>query len=82
MRHWREEAYSCVVVDIDYAERACTKTTLDQLVIDASVGAVEGSSELVVHQVLPRDGQAENVQAVVLDEVLHLAVVASAYRMA
>ena len=62
-----------VVVDVDNAEScAGGQAVLDLLVVDSPVGGAEGAADLVVDEELPADGDAEGVEAVVLDEVVHL----------
>jgi hypothetical protein len=62
-----------VVVDVDNAERSAGgQAVLDLLVVDGPVGGAEGAADLVVDEELPADGDAEGVEAVVLDEVVHL----------
>jgi hypothetical protein len=60
-------------VDVDNAERSAGgQAVLDLLVVDGPVGGAEGAADLVVDEELPADGDAEGVEAVVLDEVVHL----------
>lgn len=62
-----------VVVDVDNAKSsACGQAVLDLLVVDGPVGGAEGAADLVVDEELPADGDTEGVEAVVLDEVVHL----------
>lgn len=62
-----------VVVDVNNAESsACGQAVLDLLVVDSPVGGAESAADLVVDEELPADGDAEGVEAVVLDEVVHL----------
>lgn len=62
-----------VVVDVDNAEgSAGGQAVLDLLVVDSPVGGAEGAADLVVDEELPADGDTEGVEAIVLDEVVHL----------
>ena len=62
-----------VVVDVDNAEgSAGGQAVLDLLIVDGPVGGAEGAADLVVDEELPADGDTEGVEAVVLDEVVHL----------
>ena len=62
-----------VVVDVDNAESgAGGQAVLDLLIVDGPVGGAEGTADLVVDEELPADGDTEGVEAVVLDEVVHL----------
>lgn len=62
-----------VVVEVDNAEGgAGIQAALDLLVVGGPVGRVKGATDLVVDKVLPANGDTESVEAVVVDEVLHL----------
>ena len=62
-----------VVVDVDNAERSAGgQAVLDLFVVDGPVGGAEGAADLVVDEELPANGDTEGVEAVVLDEVVHL----------
>lgn len=51
---------------------ASANAALDQLVVCGQVGWIQCSSKLVVDEELPRDGKSEGVQAIIIDEMLHL----------
>lgn len=60
---------------MDVDDTLCTTDTpaaLNQLVILSKVVRIQGSSQLVVDQVLPANRQTEEVHAQVIVEVLHL----------
>lgn len=60
-------------MDVDNAESSAGgQAVLDLLVVDSPVGGAEGTANLVVDEELPADGDTEGVEAVVLDEVVHL----------
>lgn len=60
-------------MDVDNAEgSAGGQAVLDLLVVDSPVSGAEGTADLVVDEELPADGDTEGVEAVVLDEVVHL----------
>jgi hypothetical protein len=48
------------------------QAALDELVVGREVGRVKVATKVVVEKELPSDGQSESVQAIVVDEVLHL----------
>jgi hypothetical protein len=60
-------------VEVDDAESSAgVQAALDLLIEDSPVGRAEGTADSVVDEVLPADGDTESVEAIVLDEVLHL----------
>lgn len=61
-----------VVVQVDDALGAGIQARLHQRIVLGEICGVEVDAELVVRQVLPCDGQAEDVQSEVVPEVLHL----------
>lgn len=64
---------SAVVVHIDNAHlRGCLQACLNQIVVGREVVRIEGAAEIVVDEILPRDGKAEDVESVIVGEVLHL----------
>lgn len=60
-------------MNINNAVRACLQASLHQQVVRAKILSVESPAEVVIDQVLPGDGQAENVEFVFGGEVNHLA---------
>ncbi len=66
-------------MNIDNAMRARLQARLHQSVVLAKVARVQGAPEDIVDEVLPGDGESEDVEAVVLCKVRHLgrAVVAA-----
>jgi hypothetical protein len=64
---------AAIVVEVDDAESSAgVQAALDLLIEDSPVGRAEGTADSVVDEVLPADGDTESVEAIVLDEVLHL----------
>ena len=61
-----------VIVDINYAMRACRQAGLHQLVVLSEIRGVERAAELVVDEILPCYGEPEDVKFVVHGEVVHL----------
>ena len=62
-----------VVVDVNDAKRSTgVQTSLDLSVVRGPIVGVERATKVVVEEVLPSDRNAEGVQAVVFDKVLHL----------
>lgn len=61
-----------IVVDVDDAH-GCTgiQATLNLFVIGGPVVRIERAAD-TVHKVLPADGNSESVEAIVVNEVLHL----------
>ena len=62
-----------IVVQVDDARRAGVQARLDERVVLDEVVFVEVAADDLVREELPADGQAEHVEAVVVDKVLHLA---------
>lgn len=63
---------AAVVVEVDDTQcSAGIQAALDLLVVGGPVVGVEGAAD-AVDEVLPTDGDTEGVEAVVVDEVLHL----------
>jgi hypothetical protein len=62
-----------IIMNIDNAMRASLQTSLHQDVILGEIRRVKSPTELVVDQVLPGDGQPEDVEFVFSGEVGHLA---------
>lgn len=62
-----------IVVDV-YDTEGCAgiQTALDQGVVVGEVCRVQGTAEVVVHEVLPGDWETEGVEAILLHEVIHL----------
>lgn len=63
---------SCFFHSQDSHLHSKIQTTLHQLIVFPEVGRVEISANNVVGEILPADGQAENIHAIILFEVLHL----------
>lgn len=62
-----------IVVDIDDTHlRSCLQAALDKSVVGGKVGRVQRAAEIAVEQILPTDWQAEDIQAIVVDKMLHL----------
>lgn len=61
------------LLDVDDAACAGGEAGLHELVVLVGFGGVKGAADLVVDEPLPGDGQAENVELVVIDKVRHLA---------
>ena len=61
-----------VVVDVENAFSASGNACLHELVVSAEEGLVEWAAEVVVEEILPADGEAEDVKMVVAGEMLHL----------
>ena len=59
-------------MDVDDAAGSGSQACLDQSVVFGKVGLIQGSGEDVVREELPADGETEDVEAIVVDEVLHL----------
>ena len=57
---------------INDAVGACGQATLNQLIVLASIVAIQGAAKLVVDKVLPADWKPKDVHTQVLGEVLHL----------
>ena len=73
---------SGVVVHIHQTQRgAGVHTTLDELVVVVEVALVKRSTELIIDKVLPRNWQAECVETIRLDEVVHLIDTILAWRV-
>ena len=60
-------------MDINDAACASSQARLDKCVVLLEVVLVEGAGKHVVGQELPANRETEDVEAVVVDEVLHLA---------
>lgn len=60
-------------MNLNDARRACVEARLDEIIVLGEVDLVYVTSGGTVRQELPPNGQAENIVAVVLDKVLHLA---------
>jgi hypothetical protein len=64
---------AAVVVQVDDTESSAgVQAALDLLVEDSPVRRAEGAANSVADEILPADGDTEGVEAVVLDEVVHL----------
>ena len=63
-----------IVVNIDNARRARVQTRLHERIVLDKVVLVDRAAEDAVGEELPADGEAEDVEAVVVDKVLHLAL--------
>ena len=60
-------------MDVNDAAGSVSQACLDQSVGFSKVGLIQGSGEDVVREELPAAGETEDVEAVIVDEVLHLA---------
>ena len=63
-----------IVVNIDNARRARVQTRLHERIVLDKVVLVDRAAEDAVGEELPADGEAEDVEAVVVDKVLQLAL--------
>lgn len=63
---------SSVVVNVKDTHLSDVQAALHQVVVGTKVRAVEGTTKVVVDQVLPTNWQAEGVKPIIIDEVLHL----------
>jgi hypothetical protein len=61
-----------IVVDVNDTVSTSDQASLDQVVVFLEIRCVESATNLVVDEILPPNGQTEDVQTVVVDEVLHL----------
>ena len=61
-----------VIMKINDTRSSRSQASLDEIIIFLQVSVIDRTSKDVVRQELPADGQAEHVEAVVVDEVLHL----------
>lgn len=61
-------------MQIDLAMSACLEAALNELIIVAEVGGIQGASEGVVREILPGHRKAKHVQAICVDEVAHLSL--------
>lgn len=62
-----------IVVDVNDAESgAGAQTTLDLLIVGVPVVRIESSTEVVIEEKLPTNGNAESVHAIVFGKVVHL----------
>lgn len=61
-----------IVMHVNDAARAGSQASLDKRVVLLEVVLVERTSEHVVGEELPADGETEDVETVVVDKVLHL----------
>ena len=59
-------------MDVDNTRSPSVQADLDEGVVLSKVVGIKGASKSVVGEPLPSDRQAEDVQAVILDEVVHL----------
>lgn len=59
-------------MQVDHAVGAGREAPANQLVIVSEVGRIQGPAKVVVDEVLPRDGEAEDVEVVCGDEMEHL----------
>ena len=59
-------------MDVDETGCTSTQTCADEHVVVGKLGLVEYTSHLIVREILPGNGETEQVVAVVLDKVLHL----------
>lgn len=60
-------------MDVNDARRARGHAGLDKLVVLAGLVGIQRGTELIVHQPLPGYREAEDVEVVTGDEVVHLA---------
>lgn len=62
-----------IIVNVNNAKRgASVQAALNLLIIGRKVVGVKVAAEVVVEEILPSYGESESVQAVIVDEVLHL----------
>ena len=61
-----------VIMDIDDAMRTRLQARLHQLIVLAKIGLVKSTAEDVINEVLPANGQAEDIEFVVFGKVRHL----------
>ena len=61
-----------VVMDVNYTVCTSIQTCINEHVVVGKLGLVKYTSHLVVREILPADGETEQVVTVVLDKVLHL----------
>lgn len=61
-----------VVVDVNNAACAGIQASLDKGIVLGEVVLIDIGVENIVRQELPSDGETEDVESVVIDEVLHL----------
>ena len=54
-----------VIMNINYAMRACRQASLYKLVVLSKIRSIERAAKLIVDEVLPCDGQSEDVEFVV-----------------
>jgi hypothetical protein len=59
-------------MDVNFTVCTSTQTCIDEHVVVGKLGPVEYTSHLIVREILPGNGETEQVVAVVLDKVLHL----------
>jgi hypothetical protein len=52
--------------------RSSSQASLDQAVISVEVVRIKGSAKVVVEQELPSDRKTEDIEAIIIDEMLHL----------
>lgn len=62
-----------VVMDVNDTMGAGGQARLHQVIVFREISGVKLATEFVADEVLPAYGQPESIQAVVLDEVFHLA---------
>ena len=62
-----------VIMDINDAMCAGLQARLHQFIVLANIGLVKSTAEDVINEVLPGDGQAEDIESVVFGKVRHLA---------
>ena len=61
-------------MDIDNAVCASVQTSLNESIVFSEIIFVDISTKNVVRQELPSHRQTENVEAIIIDEVLHLSL--------
>ena len=61
-----------VIMNIDNTVRTCRQAGLHQGIVLSKISFVQGAAEDAVDEVLPADGEAEDVETVVLGKVGHL----------
>ena len=59
-------------MNVDHTVSICGQASLNQLIINGDVLGVERAANLVADQILPTNWEAKDVEAIVVDEMLHL----------
>lgn len=57
---------------VENAQRTGIQTTLNKCVIFSEVCGMELTSQVVVEDILPTGGEAEDIELVITDKMLHL----------